>query len=268
MTTYALSALAAVTLQTIGASEIAAARGTPLTGASSGTTLRQLTAGPGQASIAFPIPYGGASVLYDQSSPPGTSGAYYVNADPPPDQAYASEGADDFEIADVAGWTVTEFVFNVGFVQQSGGLYTGTPNYNVHVYADAAGIPGDVSLCGGDDIPGTRQNPTSNSGPVLVTMPATCFLPAGHYWVGFSTIVVVPPSGLWVFNGAPAEVLDTAMWRNPGGALVSGCTSWASAQTCLGGFSGGFVAFNFQVMGSIGEAATDEIFANGFEVIP
>jgi hypothetical protein len=218
------------------------------------------------ANAHVPAPAGTLTVLYDQSAPPGSSGEYYTNADPPPDQAYASEGADDFEIADADGWTVAEFNFDVGFVQESGDLYTGTPNYNVHVYADAGGMPGDVSLCGGDDIPGTRLTPDSNQGIIVVPMPQPCLLPVGHYWVSFSIILAIPPSGMWGFSGSPSEILDAAMWRNPGNGFGTGCTSWEPALGCLGGFSGGFPAFHFQVVGNLGTTLVDEIFADGFEL--
>lgn len=261
-----LAPLTALSVMTVAASVVGSGCGCLGMGAAFAATARQITTSPTSAFIAFPAPEGGGIVLYDQSSPPGLSGAYYVNADPPPDQAYASEGADDFEVTDPGGWNVTEFRFSASFVQESG-LYTGTPNYNVNVYPDAAGVPGETALCGGNDIPGVRQNPTSNNGIVVVPMPGACLLPAGHYWVGFSTVVVVPPSGLWGFNGAPADILDPAMWRNPGGSMASGCPTWTPALICLGGFSGGFPAFNFQVVGNVGEPV-DEIFASGFESVP
>ena len=214
------------------------------------------------ASVPFPGPAGTATVLYDQSAPPGAPGEYYVNADPAPDEAWASEGADDFEIGDAQGWAIAQFNFDVDFLTD-GQPYSGSPHYNVHVYADAAGIPGDVSLCGGDDIPGTRLDPGSNSGIVTVPLPAACVLPPGRYWVGFSTVIVIPPNGMWAYNGAPADILNAAMWRNPGNAFTTGCTTWAPAQQCLGNLSGGNPAFRFQVLGSVGGA--DEIFKDGFD---
>ena len=216
----------------------------------------------GAASVLFPGPAGTATVLYDQSAPPGAPGEYYVNADPAPDEAWASEGADDFEIGDAQGWTIAQFNFDVDFLTD-GQPYSGSPHYNVHVYADAAGIPGDVSLCGGDDIPGTRLDPGSNSGIVTVPLPAACVLPPGHYWVGFSTVLIIPPSGMWAYNGAPADILNAAMWRNPGNAFTTGCTAWAPVQQCLGNMSGGNPAFRFQVLGSVGGA--DDIFKDGFD---
>lgn len=213
------------------------------------------------ASVPFPGPAGTATVLYDQSAPPGAPGEYYTNADPAPDEAWASEGADDFEIGDAQGWTIAQFNFDVDFLTD-GQPYSGSPHYNVHVYADAAGIPGDVSLCGGDDLPGTRLDPGSNSGIVTVPLPA-CVLPPGRYWVGFSTVLVIPPNGMWAYNGAPADILNAAMWRNPGNAFTTGCTAWAPAQQCLGNLSGGNPAFRFQVLGSVGGA--DEIFKDGFD---
>lgn len=216
---------------------------------------------PGTASILLPA--GSAPVLYDQSAPPGVSGMYNTTHDielP----AYSTEGADDFDVTG-AGWDVTGFTFDIGFVWQSGDLYSGPSTYDVQVYADQGGLPAAAVLCGGTELPGTRLDPSSNYGVVVVTLPTPCALPPGRYWVGLSVALLVPPSAMWRYSGGDAFILGSAVWRNPGDGYGYGCTVWAPVLDCLRfNPGGGSPNFYFQVLGTPA-TLPDPIFTDGFE---
>lgn len=216
---------------------------------------------PGTSSVLLPL--GSEPVLYDQSAPPGTSGMYNTTHDVEL-PTYSSEGADDFEVTG-AGWEVTGFTFNIGFVWPSGALYTGPSSYHVWVYADQAGLPAATALCGGADLPGKRLDPSSNSGTTVVPLPVPCALPPGRYWVGLSVALIVPPSAMWGYAGSEAFLLHSAVWRNPGDGFGYGCTVWEPVLDCLRfNPGGGFPNFRFQVLGTP-TALPELIFTNGFE---
>jgi hypothetical protein len=188
----------------------------------------------------------GGSTLYDQS---GTSenGFPAQNFSSTYDQ-YDAQGADDFVVTDAAGWNVSGFNFQILPGQTGTDLTTAT--WNIQVYPDAGGLPGASAVCSYPTATGVPDS-VINGTSVSVSLPSTCSLPQGTYWVSMMVNLdfVVGGQVFWALDSRPAVGSDAA-WQNPGGGFGLGCTTWTDNATCLAG--SGLVTAEFQVIGSVG----------------
>lgn len=210
---------------------------------------------------------GTGGLLYDQAQP-GDGGA-----SPTQQMSFAKdEIADDFDVPDSEGWTVTGLKFVVNFVSMNGNPDPGQPPYLVAFYPDNAGMPAATALCEYDAAPGT----TDASLPggeinVSVVLPTPCTLPQGRYWLAMSVVLEPPVNSLWNYVATPDApgILSEPVYRNPDDHWGTGCVEWTRAYSsqppCLVNFSiGQMPNMMFQVFGNVGGIG-DEIFANGFD---
>lgn len=182
------------------------------------------------------------------------------------------EIADDFDVSDVEGWTVTELKFSVSFASATGDPDPGQPPYLIAIYPDSAGMPAATALCeyaaaaGTTDasLPGGEIN-------VSVVLPTPCTLSQGRYWLAMSVVLEPPVNSLWSYMAIPdaAGILSEPVYRNPDDHWGTGCVEWTRAYSsqppCLVNFSVGQMPnMMFQVFGTPG-AGSDEIFSDGFD---
>lgn len=184
-------------------------------------------------------PLGTPSVLYDQTGSPASNGA--------PDQdfedafnAYDSEGADDFEVTDSTGWTITG-VNTVGTTGLAGGA---TVRVNFHSNS-ATDFP-DAIECSYTGIV-----PADSAGSFTITLPTPCELGPGRHWVAIQTTQAFGSNGQHFWSNRSVQSNAESVWRNPGDGFGSGCTSWGRQQTecAVGGAAG--PDFLFQIVGSV-----------------
>jgi hypothetical protein len=202
------------------------------------------------------------SLLYDQSDVSMQGGASPVQQ-----AGYANdEMADDFVVAGVDGWTVTQIKLALTFVDPNG-TDPGQPPYLIAFYPDQNGSPADTAVCEYDAAPGaTDITLPGGSLNVTVTLPTPCVLPAGTYWMAMSVDLVPPPDSLWIYNAPPSFIGQEPVYRNPDNYWGTDCIDWTPAYS-------GFCQFNpangspnmvFQLMGAVG--TNEIIFANGFDL--
>lgn len=138
-----------------------------------------------------------------------------------------AEGADDFEVFDVEGWTIGEFVFGTQV-----GLPFGNPGMvDVRVYPDASGEPGEPAVCSHDGIPATQHGTLQ----LRVPLPTPCALGPGRYWVSLQNRNSVLRWAVGSPNPFPPPFVlgEHARWRNPADGWGTGCTDWSDIVTCL-----------------------------------
>lgn len=208
---------------------------------------------------------GTGGLLYDQAQP-GNGGA-----SPTQQMSFAKdEIADDFDVPDVEGWTVTELKFAMSFVSATGDPDPGQPPYLIAIYPDSAGMPAATALCEYEAAAGTT-NASLPGINVSVVLPTPCTLSQGRYWLAMSVVLEPPVNSLWdyvVIPDAPG-MLSEPVYRNPDNHWSTGCVEWTRAYSsqppCLVNFSVGQMPnMMFQVFGTPG-AGSDEIFSDGFD---
>jgi hypothetical protein len=159
---------------------------------------------------------------------------------------YDSEGADDFIIADPAGWTVGAINFQM--------LYNGSPEgdtYDVTFYEDANGSPGQKSC----EYAGLSGVLDASETALSIALPAPCELASGHYWVALSANLDFPLRAYW--SVGPGSAVDSiGNWREPGDGNETGCIDWTPMSACTTPDDStiGFGEQNllFQIVGSVG----------------
>jgi hypothetical protein len=230
----ALAVTAALSAQAFGDSKAASGR---MRSTSTPSTARGHFRFPAHAHAATD------SVLYDQSGVAENG----VPAQDSNSDSYDAEGADDFVVTDAAGWTVSAFNFQIGFLPSSVPPPAGT-TYDISVYEDANGAPGavacDYPTLAGSLAPGDQTNTT-----VSVSLTSPCVLAQGAYWVSMRATLAFPPQSFWL-NASGSTIGGEAIWRE-GGAFATGCTAWSPVSTC-NNVGGGNPNLLFQVVGSVG----------------
>lgn len=138
----------------------------------------------------------------------------------------SAESADDFTV-DGHGWTVSAFAFTVA----ANGSNPLPPTLNVRVVADDGnGMPSSQAVC---SVEAQAAFPLASEHAMLVFLPEPCALAPGTYWVAWSFADVDISSAQFGFAVAVPEQQGAAgLWRNPGGALGFGCTSWSPFAGC------------------------------------
>ena len=220
--------------KTFLASSIAAA---VLTVSSAGAAVLQPSNSSGQAQPIFNTP-AGATLLYDQTDAAAGNGVPAQNFEVAYD-AYDSDAADDF-VVPAGGWTVSSF--NLGVTS----TFTGAVTSQVTVYADAGGLPG-AATCS------YAAAATNLDGLVAtVTLPTTCALGAGTYWVGLAVNLDFAVGGQTFWSNRTTLSNSSAVWRNPGDGFASGCTTFTPLLSCAGIGGGAGPDLLFQVVGALG----------------
>jgi hypothetical protein len=185
----------------------------------------------------FTMPSGG-DVLFSQLDDPSGSAwtdqefeAVYA--------AYNSEGGDDFNVSDAAGWDLT--TINTPGIQTAGG----TPFFTNHFfYADGGGAPGAV--LDGCDFPANTSF-THDLGD-LSTDVTGCNTPGGINWFSQNVRQDFVPFGQHFWATRASSNGSEAVFRNPGNGFGSGCLDWAPANTVCG-MTGS--DFQFELLGAV-----------------
>lgn len=195
------------------------------------------------AQPSFNVPTG-STILFDQTANPSASGVTDQNFSSSYD-SYDNEAADDF-VVPASGWTLS----SINMVTSTSGGFTGTRTASVNIYPDAAGMPGTVAACSYAAAPAVI-GATSTA----ITLPTTCSLTAGTYWVAISVALDFTPDGQIYWTNDTVGSLSDAVWRNPGDAFATGCTDWGTLATC--GVGGGVdPGYSFQLLGAVGGGGT------------
>jgi hypothetical protein len=203
------------------------------------------------------------TVLYDQSDLSSLGGASPTQQT----ASWNSEIADDFDVTDAEGWTITGVKLSMNFAAPDG-TPPGQPPYLIAFYPDQDGLPGNTAACEyGAASAVTDETPPANGLNAAVTLPTPCTLAPGHYWMAMSVVLEPLPYSLWIYNAPPSYIGYEPAYRNPDDNLGTGCVAWTSAYSngCLFSFPGAQGKENmvFQLLGTIG--AGDLIFFDGFE---
>ena len=191
------------------------------------------------------LPQSPTGVLYDQTSNSAGNGA--------PDQdfetsfdAYDSEGADDFVVPAGTMWSVD----GVNIVGTTGG---NSASVDVAFYADNATFPAAAPTC---SYPGLTT--FTGSGSLSITLPTTCDLGEGNWWVAIQVNQDYGTSGQHFWSNRSVQSNNGAVWRNPGDGFATGCIAWDRMITCgVGG--GASPDFLFQILGTAGPVAVPAI---------
>lgn len=164
----------------------------------------------------FSVP-AGSTILFDQTANQSTNGTTAQNFSSSYD-AYDNEAADDFAVP-ASGWTVT----SVNMITSTSTGFTGATTASVSFYPDAAGLPGSAPACSYAAAPAT-VGATSTS----ITLPTTCVLAAGTYWVAISVALDVGNGGQIFWTNDTVGALSDAVFRNPADGFATGCTDWGT----------------------------------------
>lgn len=181
---------------------------------------------------------GGGDVLYSQLDDP--SG--YVFTDQEFEAvyaAYSSEGADDFNVGDAAGWDLTTIA--------TPGLQTagGTPFFTNHFfYTDAGGAPGAV--ISGCDFPAST-NFVHDLGDLLTTIDG-CNVEAGVNWFSQSVRQDFVPFGQHFWATRLSSNGNESVWRNVGNGFGNNCLDWLPSNSVCG-MNGS--DFQFELSGNV-----------------
>lgn len=192
--------------------------------------------------------------LYDQTQTGGSVQGVLSQNFASPYESYSSAAADDFVVPDPSGWTITQV--NVDAAYFVGSAAGPVDSFDVNIFPDDMGIPGAAAACAYTTLAYTNTGST-----FFVPLVTACSLPTGTYWVSVVANMDFAAGGGFGWNTGPLSPGNSAMWQNPQGALLTGCTTWTIISTCKVGETGLF----FQILGQIG---SDVIFQDDFERSP
>jgi len=168
------------------------------------------------APIVFPV-------LYTQAD--NDSGVGVVSQDfETANDVYDSEGADDFVVPDGVTWAVMSVTANGVYFNGAGPA----PAVNLTIFADNAGVPGAVECAY------PLQTPADSAGVFTFTLPTTCYLVSGTYWIDVQARMDFAAGGEWGWESRSVQSNAAALWKNPGDGLGTGCTTFGSPMnSCI-----------------------------------
>jgi hypothetical protein len=165
----------------------------------------------------------GAAVLYHQVPSGSFTSSAFVSHDSSND-ALDSQGADDFSIGDGQVWIVQGVEVLGGAGPQASGPHTAA----VVIYRDAGGAPGDQAFSqSGLAIPDCVPNGECNFTAAPIGAPP---LTPGTYWVSVQTAGT--QEWFWTQYTPDATYGSPALWRNPGDAFGTSCTTFRPLIEC------------------------------------
>ena len=183
----------------------------------------------------------GAMVLYEQV-PTGSFTTGALLSHDSTDDGRDSLGADDFSIGDGQVWTIQ----GVEAVGAAGAQAAGTHTASIAVYRDAGGAPGEAVFSqGGLSIPNCQPNSSCNFTAAATATPA---LTPGTYWLSIQTAGA--QEWFWATYTPDAAFGAPALWRNPGDAFGTGCTTFRPLIEC-GAAAGDGKDFVFALTGTL-----------------
>lgn len=192
-------------------------------------------------------PAGAPIVLWDES---GISTGFRTNSQnyEPGHDAFDDELADDFFVPADQTWTIQEVNVQGAYLAGS----TGTASsVNVTFCLNDATFPG-APIPGG-----TYQNISfvDAAGNFAIILPSSLVLTPGTYWVSVQANMI-STDGQWAWDDNLFQRGVGAVWRNPGGGLMTSCTAnWGRRLNCINNPSG--PDQRFQILGtSVGGTPT------------
>lgn len=170
---------------------------------------------------------GAASILWDQIDTEGETYGKSAQDFEAAYNAYDAQVAGDFVLDGMAEITGAAFVF---FYNQA---YTQACPFNVWIFPDEAGVPGETPL---HTFTTNSVTPDEdNIFEVEFTTPA--LLTAGTYWIGFNMIIDYGTAGVQCYANQKVTVINETpgYWRNPGNGFGTGFTTWTADINSQGG---------------------------------
>jgi hypothetical protein len=137
---------------------------------------------------------------------------------------YDSQGADDFIVPTGTKWLVKAVIATGIYFNGSGPADSETVTF----YKDAGGTPGAVvssQTTTGTDMGGTFK--------IILPTPVK-LLTSGKYWMSVQATMLFAAGGEWGWESTNTLSNTASKWQNPGDGFVTGCTSYADMQTCIG----------------------------------
>ncbi len=199
----------------IGASALAQSGPMPLPAVTGHPNIP--AAGRPAAPLVFP------PVLYDQAD--NDASTEFVSQDfETAFDGFDSEGADDFVVPPGVTWAIMAVTTNGQYFNGSGPAAA----VNLTIFDDNAGVPGAVEC----SYP--LQTPSDSTGTFTFSLPTTCFLPTGTYWLDVQARMDFSAGGEWGWEARTVQSNSPAIWRNPLNGFGTGCTDWGQLQPCLG----------------------------------
>ena len=150
---------------------------------------------------------------------------------------FDSEGADDFVVPDGVNWAVTSVTANGVYFNGTGPAAA----VNLTIFADNAGAPGAAECAY------PLQTPADSAGVFIFTLPTTCYLAPGTYWIDVQARLDFAAGGEWGWESRTVQSTAAALWKNPGDGLGTGCTTFSPMLTCI--TAGGGPDFMFSLTG-------------------
>jgi hypothetical protein len=180
------------------------------------------TAARGHAAhVSFPD---ALQILYSQNS--NGSGVSIISQDftDPGFDIYDSTGADDFVVPTGTKWLIKGVIGTGVYFNGSGPADSETVTF----YKDAGGTPGAV-------ISSQTVNGIDTAGTFKMLLPSPVkLLTSGTYWVSVSATMAFGAGGEWGWSTTNTLSNTASKWQNPQDGFVTGCTTWADMQTCIG----------------------------------
>lgn len=172
----------------------------------------------------------GGAVLYQQVPAGSFTGGAFLSHDSSTD-ARDSQAADDFAIGDGQVWTIQ----GVEVAGASGRQASAPRSAAVAIYADAGGAPGtEVFTRSGLSAPECPADVSCDFRAAPTGAPA---LAPGTYWISLQTSGA--QEWFWSQYTADATFGHPAVWRNPGDAFGTSCTTYRILAECGGSASDG-----------------------------
>ena len=150
---------------------------------------------------------------------------------------YDSQGADDFVVPAGHVWTIQGIRFKGVYFNGSGPA----TNETIWIYRNSAGKPG-APLGSGTVVAADA------AGTFTATLP-NVHLAAGTYWLSLQANLEFACCGEWGWETTNDLHGFAAQWQNPQDGFLTGCTTWANMQGCIGAAGEG-PDFMFAIAGS------------------
>lgn len=166
--------------------------------------------------------------LYDQTDSPANAG-FISQMFEPANAAFDCRAADDFSVPAVdIQWDLVEVLVLGGYIQGAGL----TPLLDLEFFPDAGGVPGAAASCSYLGLVAGVDFVDDGAGNLDVTLPTTCSLAAGDYWLSVRADMDFAVGGQWLWAERGLQNGAAFAWENPPDGFGTGCVVWTPANAC------------------------------------
>jgi hypothetical protein len=166
--------------------------------------------------------------LYDQTDSPAGAG-FISQLFEPANSSFDCRAADDFSVPAVdIQWDLVGVLVLGGYIQGPGL----TPFLDLELFPDAGGVPGAAASCSYLGLVSGVDFIDDGAGSFDITLPATCSLPAGDYWLSVRADMDLGMGGQWLWGERAVQSGATFAWENPPDGFGTGCVAWTPANAC------------------------------------